>query len=161
MVWLRGLELTYKTTDGKVANELIRVSPGCLHPATATRSARLFSPESLENAPIFRNLSRPSNSLITDERIAVDLQPAHYKQVEESRGARILPANSRSATMVYPRACRQIDAGLFERAVVHPPQMSAALQEQHPGAQHVFRDAYLVEFLDLPANHLEADANAR
>ena len=59
--------------------------------------------------------------------------------------------------MVYPRACRQIDAGLFERAVVHPPQMSAALQEQHPGAQHVFRDAYLVEFLDLPANHLEAD----
>lgn len=52
---------------------------------------------------------------------------------------------------------RQIDAGLFERAVVHPPQMSAALKEQHPGAQHVFRDAYLVEFLDLPANHLEAD----
>jgi len=52
---------------------------------------------------------------------------------------------------------RQIDGGLFERAVLNPPKVSAALRELHPGASTVFRDAYLVEFLDLPEPHFEAD----
>jgi predicted nuclease of restriction endonuclease-like (RecB) superfamily len=52
---------------------------------------------------------------------------------------------------------RQIDGALFERAVLNPPQVSAALRESHPEATAVFRDAYLVEFLELPDSHLEAD----
>ena len=52
---------------------------------------------------------------------------------------------------------RQIDSALFERVVLHPPQVSTALRELHPGAEAVFRDAYLVEFLDLPDGHEEAD----
>ena len=52
---------------------------------------------------------------------------------------------------------RQIDSALFERAVLHPPKLSTALRELHPGAETGFRDAYVVEFLELPDGHHEAD----
>ncbi|MEY4510408.1 MAG: hypothetical protein RLZZ450_2530 [Pseudomonadota bacterium] len=52
---------------------------------------------------------------------------------------------------------RQIDAGLFERALLAPPQLSTALREMHPAAGDVFRDAYVLEFLELPEGHSEAD----
>lgn len=52
---------------------------------------------------------------------------------------------------------RQIDAALFERAVLNPPSLSTALRDLHPSAATVFRDAYMVEFLGLPADHHEVD----
>jgi predicted nuclease of restriction endonuclease-like (RecB) superfamily len=52
---------------------------------------------------------------------------------------------------------RQIDGALFERSVLNPPKLSTALREMHPDAEKVFRDAYVVEFLELPEGHLEAD----
>lgn len=52
---------------------------------------------------------------------------------------------------------RQLRASLFERAVLNPPQLSTALREMHPTAETLFRDAYLVEFLELPDGHREAD----
>lgn len=52
---------------------------------------------------------------------------------------------------------RQLAGALFERAVLNPPKVSSALKTLHPGAEAVFRDAYLVEFLDLPDPHHEAD----
>jgi predicted nuclease of restriction endonuclease-like (RecB) superfamily len=52
---------------------------------------------------------------------------------------------------------RQLAGALFERAVLNPPKVSSALKVLHPGAEAVFRDAYLVEFLDLPDPHHEAD----
>ena len=55
---------------------------------------------------------------------------------------------------------RQIDTALFERAVLNPPKISAALRQLHPGAEAVFRDAYLVEFLELSNGHHEADLHA-
>jgi predicted nuclease of restriction endonuclease-like (RecB) superfamily len=52
---------------------------------------------------------------------------------------------------------RQLAGALFERAVMNPPKISAALKDLHPSAESVFRDTYLVEFLDLPDGHLESD----
>jgi predicted nuclease of restriction endonuclease-like (RecB) superfamily len=52
---------------------------------------------------------------------------------------------------------RQLAGALFERAVLNPPKVSAALRQLHPEAEAVFRDAYMVEFLELPADHREAD----
>ncbi len=52
---------------------------------------------------------------------------------------------------------RQIDSALFERALLHPPKVSKALKALHPGAEAVFRDAYVVDFLQLPDGHREAD----
>jgi predicted nuclease of restriction endonuclease-like (RecB) superfamily len=46
---------------------------------------------------------------------------------------------------------------LFERTVTQPAKISAALKQSHPTALAIFRDAYMVEFLDLPAGHAEAD----
>jgi predicted nuclease of restriction endonuclease-like (RecB) superfamily len=52
---------------------------------------------------------------------------------------------------------RQLAGALFERAVLNPLKVSAALRQFHPGAESVFRDAYLVEFLDLPEAYHEED----
>jgi predicted nuclease of restriction endonuclease-like (RecB) superfamily len=52
---------------------------------------------------------------------------------------------------------RQIDGGLFERAVLNPPNVSTALRDMQPQAEQHFRDAYLLDFLALPDTHSEAD----
>lgn len=52
---------------------------------------------------------------------------------------------------------RQFKAALFERVVLSPAKVSPPLTQVHPHALGVFRDAYMVEFLDLPAAHCEAD----
>lgn len=52
---------------------------------------------------------------------------------------------------------RQMRLALFERAVTNPPQLSQALRETHSEAGTLFKDAYVVEFLQLPEAHTEAD----
>ncbi|MFK3772132.1 YhcG family protein [Pseudomonas sp. NPDC089406] len=52
---------------------------------------------------------------------------------------------------------RQLKASLFERSLAQPAKASAALTQAHPTALDVFRDAYMIEFLDLPGGHAEAD----
>lgn len=52
---------------------------------------------------------------------------------------------------------RQLAGALFERTVLQPAKLSAPLRELHPAAAEVFKDSYLVEFLDLPRGHSEAD----
>ncbi|MCV4275463.1 PDDEXK nuclease domain-containing protein [Pseudomonas capsici] len=52
---------------------------------------------------------------------------------------------------------RQFKAALFERNVTQPVKVSASLKQSHPAALDVFRDAYMVEFLDLPGGHAESD----
>lgn len=52
---------------------------------------------------------------------------------------------------------RQLKSALFERTVLHPPKVSAALSQMHPNALTAFKDTYVVEFLGLPNTHLEAD----
>jgi len=52
---------------------------------------------------------------------------------------------------------RQLNGALFERTVLSPPKLSTPLAELHPDAASVFKDSYLVEFLDLPPKHSEDD----
>ncbi|MEM9008768.1 MAG: PDDEXK nuclease domain-containing protein [Cyanobacteria bacterium P01_F01_bin.86] len=52
---------------------------------------------------------------------------------------------------------RQFKAALFERAVLNPVKVSPAVSQSHPTAVDVFRDSYVLEFLDLPEQHTEAD----
>jgi len=61
----------------------------------------------------------------------------------------------------YRKLQRQLDGALFERAVLNPPKVSAAMRDSHPEAETVFRDAYMVEFLELPPTHHEADLHKR
>ncbi|MBD9590682.1 DUF1016 domain-containing protein [Pseudomonas sp. PDM03] len=52
---------------------------------------------------------------------------------------------------------RQLKAALFERSITQPAKASAALKQTHPSALEIFRDAYMIEFLDLPGAHAETD----
>jgi predicted nuclease of restriction endonuclease-like (RecB) superfamily len=52
---------------------------------------------------------------------------------------------------------RQFKAALFERSVTQPVKVSAVLKQTHPAALEIFRDAYMLEFLDLPGGHAETD----
>ena len=52
---------------------------------------------------------------------------------------------------------RQFEGALFEQAVLHPPKVSPVVRQKRPEALGVFKDAYNLEFLGLPAIHAEAD----
>ena len=56
---------------------------------------------------------------------------------------------------------RQYRLGAFERAVLSPAKVSPALTQMHgAAAAGVFKDTYSVEFLNLPADHSEADLHS-
>ena len=52
---------------------------------------------------------------------------------------------------------RQLNGALFERTIVHPAKVSAVLRQIHPIAQTIFKDTYLLDFLELPEGHSESD----
>jgi predicted nuclease of restriction endonuclease-like (RecB) superfamily len=52
---------------------------------------------------------------------------------------------------------RQLRGALFERAVLGRPKVSPAVTQLHPGAETIFKDSYLVDFLGLPEAHSEQD----
>lgn len=52
---------------------------------------------------------------------------------------------------------RQFKAGLFERSVLSSAKVTPVVSQTHPGVMDVFRDACMVEFLDLPGAHAESD----
>ena len=52
---------------------------------------------------------------------------------------------------------RQLNGALFERVVLAPAKVSPPVRQLHEDATSVFKDTYLVDFLDLPSGHSEAD----
>jgi predicted nuclease of restriction endonuclease-like (RecB) superfamily len=52
---------------------------------------------------------------------------------------------------------RQFNAALFERMILNPVKLSTVLRETQPEAMHVFKDSYIVDFLNLPQDHSEAN----
>jgi predicted nuclease of restriction endonuclease-like (RecB) superfamily len=52
---------------------------------------------------------------------------------------------------------RQFKTALFERSVLNPTKVTPVVTQSHPAILDVFRDAYFLEFLDLPEGHGEAD----
>lgn len=52
---------------------------------------------------------------------------------------------------------RQFTTALFERVILNPVKVSAVLTQMHPEALNVFKDSYVVDFLNLPQEHSEAD----
>ena len=52
---------------------------------------------------------------------------------------------------------RQIKSSLYERSVNSTKQMSESLHNKYPNSPQLFRDPYMLEFLDLPVAHKEKD----
>lgn len=95
-------------------------------------------------APLVRELSWTHNLLIMS-RCKRDEEREFYLRIclREKWGKRELE--------------RQLSGALFERTVLSPAILSPAVTELHPDAAGVFKDSYLVEFLNLPKDHSEAD----
>ncbi len=52
---------------------------------------------------------------------------------------------------------RQLKGALYERQTLNPPIVSPVVHQLHSKAESVFKDSYVVEFLDLAESHSEAD----
>jgi predicted nuclease of restriction endonuclease-like (RecB) superfamily len=52
---------------------------------------------------------------------------------------------------------RQLDAGTFERTVLSDQKLATVLRVLPPEADRVFKDTYVLDFLNLPDRHSEAD----
>lgn len=52
---------------------------------------------------------------------------------------------------------RQFNTALFERVILAPAKVSPVLTQIHPAALNVFKDSYVVDFLNLPPEYSEAD----
>lgn len=52
---------------------------------------------------------------------------------------------------------RQLRTAAFERAALSPAKVSPVVAQMHPEALGVFKDSYMVEFLELPGDHSESD----
>ena len=120
--------------------------------------AQGFSPQNLWRMRQFFEAYRPQPELSSLMRVLPWTSNLHIltksKRPEEREFYLRMTVQQRWSAR---EVARQIDGALFERAVLNPPKVSTLLRQMHPGVETVFRDAYLVEFLDLPEGHREAD----
>ena len=95
-------------------------------------------------APLVRELSWTHNLLILS-RCKRDEEREFYLRLclQEKWGKRELE--------------RQLAGALFERVALSPPKLAPAVRQLYPDSATIFKDTYLVEFLDLPAGHGESD----
>jgi len=95
-------------------------------------------------APLVRELSWTHNLLILSRCKIVEEREFYLRVcLREKWGKRELE--------------RQLAGALFERTVLAPAKLSTPLTELHPSAAAIFKDTYLLEFLQLPPSHSEAD----
>ena len=95
-------------------------------------------------APLVRELSWSHNTLLFSRCKAREERAFYIKlAIQERWGRRELE--------------RQMNAALFEQAILGKPKLSAVLKETHPLAERIFKDRYLVDFVDLPELHSERD----
>jgi predicted nuclease of restriction endonuclease-like (RecB) superfamily len=95
-------------------------------------------------APLVRELSWSHNTVIFNRCKSREERAFYLKlAVQERWGRRELE--------------RQMNAGLFEQTILGKPQLSAAMKNTHPQAERIFKDRYLVDFVDLPESHSERD----
>lgn len=52
---------------------------------------------------------------------------------------------------------RQLNNALFERTILSPPKVAPLVRQLHPEAMNIFKDAYVLEFLEIADDHSEAD----
>lgn len=52
---------------------------------------------------------------------------------------------------------RQLAGALFERTILTPAKVSPLVTQLHPAAETIFKDTYLLDFLNLPEAHSEGD----
>lgn len=95
-------------------------------------------------SPLVREISWTNNMLILSKATSIEEREFYLKLAKKER------YSSREIE-------RQIDSGLFERAVSGSQKLSAVLREIHPGSEQSLRDSYVLDFLSLPKHHSEQE----
>jgi predicted nuclease of restriction endonuclease-like (RecB) superfamily len=98
-------------------------------------------------APLIRNLSWSSNLLIIS-RCKSPEEREFYLRLAYREGW-----DKRETD-------RQLRGALFERAILDRPKVSPAVTQLHSDAEMIFKDSYLVDFLNLPEVHSEQELQA-
>lgn len=74
-------------------------------------------------------------------------------KVDEERIFYILLSHKEKLT--YRELRRQIESSVYERSLLGEKQQSVKLKETYPSAKQLFKDSYMVDFLNLPEVHSE------
>lgn len=156
LYWQVGADISQKLEqaewgDGVVqqlADYLARTQPGLRGFARANlfRMRKLYATyhDDEKVAPLVRQLPWTHNLIIVNQSKRPEEREFYLRlAIQEKWSKRELE--------------RQFKAALFERAVLNPVQVSPAVSQSHPMVVDVFRDAYVLEFLNLPERHTEAD----
>ncbi|TFH78692.1 MULTISPECIES: PDDEXK nuclease domain-containing protein [Pseudomonas] len=133
---------------GQLAEHLARTQPG-LRGFTRSNLFRMrqfyeFYRCEEKVAPLARQLSWSQNVIIFSQSKRPEEREFYLRMAVQERWSK-------------RELERQFKAALFERSVTEPVSASAVLKQTHPSALEIFRDSYMVEFLDLPGAHAETD----
>lgn len=74
-------------------------------------------------------------------------------KIDEERIFYILLSHKEKLT--YRELRRQIESSVYERSLLGEKQQSNKLKEAYPSARQLFKDSYMVDFLNLPEVHSE------
>lgn len=74
-------------------------------------------------------------------------------KIDEERVFYILLSYKEKLT--YRELRRQIESSVYERSLLGEKQQSNKLKERYPSARQLFKDSYMVDFLNLPEVHSE------
>jgi predicted nuclease of restriction endonuclease-like (RecB) superfamily len=142
-------------SDGWAEGTVVRLSA---HIARSEPGLRGFSPQNLWRMRQFFTTYRDAPRLSPLVRVLPWTHNliilAQAKRPEEREFYLRMAAQERWSKRELER---QIRLAAFERAVLHPPTLSPAVRQAHSSAAGVFKDTYVIEFLDLPSGHSEAD----
>jgi predicted nuclease of restriction endonuclease-like (RecB) superfamily len=95
-------------------------------------------------SPLVRELSWTNNLLILSKTKTLEEKEFYLKlSVKENYSKRELG--------------RQIDSGYYERAILSSAKVSPLVTQIHPDISAVFKDTYVLDFLDLPHSHSEKE----
>jgi predicted nuclease of restriction endonuclease-like (RecB) superfamily len=154
--WNIGEFLSRRTTDAgwgkatvkQLADWLLGQEPGIrgFSASNLWRMKQFFEvyEKEPELAPLVRVLPWSANLLILAQCKTTEEREFYLRTASERRWAK-------------RELDRQLDGGLFERMKLGQPALSPALAAKHPNASAVFKERYLLEFLQLPDGHAERD----
>jgi predicted nuclease of restriction endonuclease-like (RecB) superfamily len=95
-------------------------------------------------SPLVRELSWTNNLLILSKTKTLEEKEFYLKlSLKENYSKREL--------------VRQIDSGFYERALLSGAKVSPVVTHLHPDISAVFKDTYVLDFLDLPHSHTEKE----
>lgn len=111
----------------------------------------------MAHAAVLPGLFAGLKTLNLGERNSLVLAPVHPQRARREEEREFYLRMTAQQAWRVREVARQIDSDLFERALLHPPEVSTALREMQPQAAQHFKDACLLDFLTLPDPHSEAE----